>query len=127
MATDKETLNYMKHAVRPYIFTASISPASTASVIAALHIMRVLSQREPKRITLIGFQLVHQNLCQHIDQSKVINTYHPRAVKGHRKGTGLFRIDIYVIPFQSHKRETCFNLYTIFLVSTTDKSMRRQA
>ncbi len=49
VATDKETLNYMKHAVRPYIFTASISPASTASVIAALHIMR----SEPERQTAL--------------------------------------------------------------------------
>lgn len=40
IASDKDTINWMKHNVRPYIFTASISPASTASVIAALHIMR---------------------------------------------------------------------------------------
>lgn len=39
VAADKETINWMKHNVRPYIFTASISPASTASVLAALHIM----------------------------------------------------------------------------------------
>lgn len=45
IAADFETINYMKHAVRPYIFTASISPASTASVLAALHIMR----SEPER------------------------------------------------------------------------------
>lgn len=45
IASDKETINYMKHSVRPYIFTASISPASTASVLAALHIMR----SEPER------------------------------------------------------------------------------
>ncbi|KWW29306.1 MAG: putative 8-amino-7-oxononanoate synthase [bacterium P3] len=45
VAADKETINWMKHNVRPYIFTASISPASTASVLAALHIMR----SEPER------------------------------------------------------------------------------
>lgn len=45
VASDKETINWMKHNVRPYIFTASISPASTASVLAALHIMR----SEPER------------------------------------------------------------------------------
>lgn len=45
VASDKETINWMKHNVRPYIFTASISPASTASVLAALHIMRA----EPER------------------------------------------------------------------------------
>ncbi|MCF0212108.1 MAG: aminotransferase class I/II-fold pyridoxal phosphate-dependent enzyme, partial [Bacteroidales bacterium] len=40
------TINYMKHAVRPYIFTASISPASTASVLAALHIIRTEPERQ---------------------------------------------------------------------------------
>ena len=45
IASDKDTINWMKHNVRPYIFTASITPASTASVLAALHIMR----SEPER------------------------------------------------------------------------------
>lgn len=45
IASDKDTINYLKHNIRPYIFTASISPASTASVIEALHIMR----SEPER------------------------------------------------------------------------------
>lgn len=45
IAADKDTINYMKHNVRPYIFTASIAPANTASVLAALHIMR----SEPER------------------------------------------------------------------------------
>lgn len=45
VAADKETINYMKHSVRPYIFTASIPPAATASVLAALKIMR----SEPER------------------------------------------------------------------------------
>ena len=45
IAADKETINWMKHSVRPYIFTASITPASTASVLEALHIMRT----EPER------------------------------------------------------------------------------
>lgn len=45
IATDKDTINYMKHSVRPYIFTASIPPSATASVLAALHIMR----NEPER------------------------------------------------------------------------------
>ena len=45
IAADKETINWMKHSVRPYIFTASITPASTASVLEALRIMR----SEPER------------------------------------------------------------------------------
>lgn len=46
IAADKDTANYMKHNVRPYIFTASISPASTASALAALHIMRAEPERQ---------------------------------------------------------------------------------
>ena len=45
IATDKDTINYMKHSVRPYIFTASIPPAATAAVLASLKIMR----SEPER------------------------------------------------------------------------------
>ncbi|MBR1850625.1 MAG: aminotransferase class I/II-fold pyridoxal phosphate-dependent enzyme [Bacteroidales bacterium] len=45
IASDKDTINWMKHNVRPYIFTASIPPASTASVLKALEIMR----SEPER------------------------------------------------------------------------------
>lgn len=48
IAADKETINWMKHNVRPYIFTASITPASTASVIEALHIMRTEPERNIK-------------------------------------------------------------------------------
>lgn len=48
VSADKETINWLKHNVRPYIFTASISPASTASVLAALHIMRSEPERREK-------------------------------------------------------------------------------
>lgn len=46
IATDAETINYLKHHSRPYIFSASISPSATASVIAALEIIK----QEPERI-----------------------------------------------------------------------------
>lgn len=46
LAGDKETLNYLKHNIRPYIFTASIAPAATASVLAALQIMRSEPERQ---------------------------------------------------------------------------------
>jgi 8-amino-7-oxononanoate synthase len=46
IATDSETINFLKHHSRPYIFSASISPAATASVIAAIDIIK----QEPERI-----------------------------------------------------------------------------
>ena len=40
IATDADTINFLKHHSRSYIFSASISPAATASVIAALDIIK---------------------------------------------------------------------------------------
>jgi 8-amino-7-oxononanoate synthase len=39
IASDAETINWMKHNSRSYIFSASISPASTAAAMAAFDIM----------------------------------------------------------------------------------------
>lgn len=46
LAADKETINYLKHNIRPYIFTASIAPAATAAASAALDIMRSEPERQ---------------------------------------------------------------------------------
>lgn len=46
IAADKETINWMRHNVRPYIFTASIPPSATASVIAAIEVMRSEPERQ---------------------------------------------------------------------------------
>ena len=49
IATDKVTANYLRHNSRSYIFSASITPASTAAVGAALDIM----ESEPERIAIL--------------------------------------------------------------------------
>jgi 8-amino-7-oxononanoate synthase len=46
VASDKDTMNFIRHHSRSYIFSASISPAATASVIAALDVIK----EEPERI-----------------------------------------------------------------------------
>jgi 7-keto-8-aminopelargonate synthetase-like enzyme len=46
IAADQVTINFLKHHARPLMFSASISPAATASVLAAL----VIIKREPERI-----------------------------------------------------------------------------
>jgi 8-amino-7-oxononanoate synthase len=46
IASDPQTIEYLKHHSRPLIFSASISPANAAAVMAALEIM----QSEPERI-----------------------------------------------------------------------------
>jgi len=46
IAADKEVINYIKHNSRSLIFSASMTPASVATVLAALEIM----ENEPERI-----------------------------------------------------------------------------
>jgi 8-amino-7-oxononanoate synthase len=46
IASDKEIINYIKHNSRSLIFSASMTPASAASVLASLEIM----ENEPERI-----------------------------------------------------------------------------
>ncbi|MDE5704597.1 pyridoxal phosphate-dependent aminotransferase family protein [Muribaculum sp.] len=45
IATDKEITNFLRHHSRSYIFTASITPASTAAALAAIDLM----EQEPER------------------------------------------------------------------------------
>lgn len=46
IAGDADTINYLRHTSRTYIFSASDTPAATAAALKALHIM----QEEPERI-----------------------------------------------------------------------------
>lgn len=46
IASDKDTINYLRHTCRTYIFSASDTPAATAAALEALHII----QEEPSRI-----------------------------------------------------------------------------
>lgn len=46
IATDSDTMNWLRHSSRSYIFSASATPGATAAARAALHIM----QTEPERI-----------------------------------------------------------------------------
>ena len=46
IASDRDTINYLRHNSRSYIFSASLTPAATAAALESLHIM----QEEPERI-----------------------------------------------------------------------------
>ena len=46
IAADKDTINWLRHTCRTYIFSASNTPAATAAAMEALHIL----QEEPERI-----------------------------------------------------------------------------
>lgn len=101
IATDAETINYLRHNSRPYIFSASISPSATASVIAALDVIK----EEPERIehlwsvtnyTLnafrsLGFEIGHT-------QSPIIPLYIRDAEKTFRITKELYDDGIFVNP-----------------------------
>ena len=46
IASDSDTINYLRHNSRSYIFSASLTPAATAAALASLHVM----QDEPEHI-----------------------------------------------------------------------------
>ena len=50
MAANKRVVDYVKHVSRPYIFSASITPASVASALTALRILK----REPERVQALA-------------------------------------------------------------------------
>lgn len=50
MAASKRVIEYVKHVSRPYIFSASITPASVACALAALRILK----REPERVKALA-------------------------------------------------------------------------
>ena len=45
IAGDKDTINYLRHTCRTYIFSASNAPAATAAALEALHILEQESER----------------------------------------------------------------------------------
>lgn len=57
IASDKDTINFIKHHSRSLIFSASITPASAASVLAALEIIK----DEPERIERL-WSLTHYTI-----------------------------------------------------------------
>ena len=57
IATDKEITNYLRHHSRSYIFTASITPASTAAALKALEIMQTEPERQDRLWELTNYAL----------------------------------------------------------------------
>ena len=51
MAASKEVADYVRHFSRPFIFSASMTPASTATALAALRVLR----RRPELVERLGF------------------------------------------------------------------------
>lgn len=57
IATDKEITNFLRHHSRSYIFTASITPASTAAALKAMEIMQAEPERQERLWELTHYAL----------------------------------------------------------------------
>lgn len=57
IATDKEITNYLRHHSRSYIFTASITPASTAAALKAIDIMEAEPERQEHLWAITNYAL----------------------------------------------------------------------
>ena len=57
IATDKEITNYLRHHSRSYIFTASITPASTAAALKAIDLMIEEPERQENLWKITNFAL----------------------------------------------------------------------
>ena len=51
IASDSDTINFLKHTCRTYIFSASDTPAATAAAMEAIHIL----QQEPERLEALWY------------------------------------------------------------------------
>jgi 8-amino-7-oxononanoate synthase len=68
IASSKEVVDYLKHTARPFVFSASLPPASVAAVTAALEVMRKepdrqrrllrVAERLRNELRLAGFQVL---------------------------------------------------------------------
>ena len=57
IASDKYTINWLRHNCRTYIFSASNTPAATACAMEALHIIRTEPERQQKLWDVTNFAL----------------------------------------------------------------------
>ncbi len=87
-ASDRQTIDYLKHRSRELIFSASISPANTAAALTAVRIMK----REPERI-----ERLWHNTRMLAD-----------GLKGLGFNTGLSQTPI--VPVHVGTMETCFRM-----------------
>jgi 8-amino-7-oxononanoate synthase len=104
IASDCTTINYLKHHARSLMFSASISPAATASALAALEII----EREPERIeklwTNTNFALKELNLLGFdtgVSCTPIIPIYIRDDVKTFQLSKMLLNEGIFVNPIAS--------------------------
>ena len=104
IAGDEKTINYLKHHARTLIFSASISPSATASVLAALDVM----QKEPERMeqlwtnTNLALTVLHDmGFDTGTSRTPIIPIYIRDELKTFHLAKRLFDEGIFVNPITS--------------------------
>jgi len=121
IAADKDTINFLKHNSRSYIFSASITPASTASVLTALDIIISEPERIEKlwantnyaldNLRVMGFDIGHT-------QSPIIPLYIRDNLKTFKITKMLFDDGIFVNPVVSPAVSSDSSLIRFSLMAT---------
>lgn len=104
IATDKEITNFLRHHSRSYIFTASITPASTAAALKAIDIMEQEPERQEQLWKLTNFALdgFRRMGCEIGNTSTpIIPLYIRDNFKTFKVTTELFNEGIFVNPVVS--------------------------
>lgn len=130
IATDKEITNFLRHHSRSYIFTASITPASTAAALKALEIMQAEPERQEHLWKITNYALEgFRNMGCEIGHtcSPIIPLYIRDNMKTFAITTALFNEGIFVNPVVSPAVAPQDTLIRFSLMSTHTKEQVTEA
>jgi 8-amino-7-oxononanoate synthase len=126
IASDKDTINYLKHNSRTLIFSASMTPASAASVLAAIDIM----VSEPERINHL-WEISHYALRTFKEigfdtgksETPIIPLYIRDQLKSLLLTKALLEDGIFVNPVVSPavRKEDCLIRYSLMATHTKEQ------
>lgn len=130
IATNKEITNFLRHHSRSYIFTASITPASTAAALKAIDIMEQEPERQQNLWDLTDFALEgFRNMGAEIGHTStpIIPLYIRDNYKTFKVTTELFNEGIFVNPVVSPAVAPHDTLIRFSLMATHTKAQVERA
>ncbi|MBR3298564.1 MAG: aminotransferase class I/II-fold pyridoxal phosphate-dependent enzyme [Clostridia bacterium] len=101
MVAEKRVVDFVRHASRPFIFCASITPANCATTLEALHILRTEPGRVKRLIELAAYMrrgLIERGLKIRDSITPIIPIYTYEEMRTFRKAKELYDGGVYVNP-----------------------------
>jgi len=130
VASNKETINYIKHHARSLIFSAGIPPAAAATVIKALEVIK----REPFRIERLWENTKYAKKCLRDANFEIGNSETPiipifvgENVKTYAFASSLIKNGVYVNPVVHPAVEAEKGILRFSLMATHTKDQINQA